>query len=134
MTPAQLTQRQVAAIKHGAYVRSETGRQLRDHRARYARRKARALFPHLTAEDAVVVQAWAVQWIVCRDMADEMSRHRHAGEPIPQRLRDDVQKAIARLVEYDGELRRRDAENAAREGHDPDAFVARLVAEDGGKS
>lgn len=64
VTPAQ-RQRQLAAVKHGLYVRAPSGLRLRDRRVRRLVRKVWPKLPWLQSSDASVVRSWAELEIVC---------------------------------------------------------------------
>ncbi|MGH2634975.1 MAG: hypothetical protein ACRDHU_02340 [Actinomycetota bacterium] len=124
MTDPATRQRRLAAVKHRAYARTEEARRLPDHRVKYQRRKVRRLYPFLGEADDVAIAARVYQAIVVKDVQEEANAYRRRGETIPRRLREDLQRAVRRLVDYDAELRRRNDENAARS--DPSAFFVAL--------
>ncbi len=129
LSPAELHQRRVAAVRHRAYARTEEARRLPDHRVKYQRRKVRGLYPHLGPADDVLVTVRVYQAIVVADMQAEMNAYRRRGEAIPHRLREDFQRAARRLLEYDTELHRHDGQNAARVGGNSGPLVTDLIAE-----
>ena|SRR2546425_316892 len=56
--PPATRQRQLAAVKHGLYLRSQTGLQLRSRRVRRLAAKVRAALPWLQPSDEPAVRGW----------------------------------------------------------------------------
>jgi hypothetical protein len=62
--PAAVRQRQLAAVKHGLYVRAPSGLRLRSRRVRRLAAKVWRALPWLQPSDAPAVQGWAELEIV----------------------------------------------------------------------
>src|SRR2546427_12148148 len=93
MTPKQLTQRQLAPIKTGLYVRATSGQRLRDRKVGRLVHKLQVVMPWLAAADEPACRAWAQLEVLATLAFAELRKNGLTnGRGEPARMLDELRK------------------------------------------